>query len=157
MTTNWTNCIFFSLEVPLETYLGDKNQKWKRYAEEALGDSGADSGPRLSGLLLLTGGGWEGFEPSSILWFYLGRLSIRMHPAQALDVCLLHFHLGLSEEVSFMRPPQCIPYVPPARANKKLTWPGLDMRSWGEPMVMPQVIRIRTQLCEGIRLLTSNL
>lgn len=64
------------------------------------------------------------------------------------------FPYELSEEVSFMRQPQCIPYLPPARANKELTWPGLEMRKLrrGAHGCAPGY-RIRTQICEGIQAL----
>lgn len=119
-----------------------------------MGDLGADSGQGSVDSCCSQVRGWEGFEPSSILWFLPWEDSIRM-PSPGPGRLSPAFPYGLSEEVSFMRPPQCIPYVPPARANKKLTWPGLDMRSRGEePMVVPQVIESELISVKESRLLT---
>lgn len=51
-----------------------------------------------------------------------------------------------------MRQPQCITYLPPARTNKKLTRPGLEMKELrqGAHGCAPGY-RIRTQICEGIQ------
>lgn len=51
-----------------------------------------------------------------------------------------------------MRQPQRIPYLPPARANKKLTWPGLEMKEWRQgARGRAPGYRIKTQICEGIQ------